>query len=1048
VQLGLVALVLVVGVISAVIAWNQEADAARRDEEASTQQATDLLEGVGRQIEASLAGSAGLVRADGSFNTAAFQRFALELTRSSDLTALAFEPVVAEDQRDEWENRTGQEIVDWDADGSRPSPARAEHFPVEVVAPETQDTRDLIGFDLQGDPTRRDAALLARESRALVVSEPVAAQPSGSPSFFVIKALFGPEDSPAAGQHVGFISTAFPGSRLAQLLEENLPAGDRFRVSDGGAVLASSDPPPSTGLSNTIGVAGRRWTVAIDSGAEPDHRVAWLLGLVALVLAGGMVAFFVRAQAHNRSLDENSRRAELLADLAQRLNGADTVDAVAEVVTTFGRTPVGAAAASIGVIEDGELDVRHGDTVPEEYRRERRVIALDAPLGFAVAAATGEPLRFEDQTAYDEQFPDAGGPPGGGRAFHPIRRANGVTIGAVAHLWEEPIVFDDALVSTLRTIADLTGQAVERARLAEATAREARIAEDLAALAQELASRTSSDDVTTFLTRAVLAPLEADHAAVAVVEGNQLRRHFTPGPITELLHELLPETVPLDDQSPLAEAARTGEVVLLPTEAALEARYPHLAEGWIGLGFRATANLPLRDRSGRLIGALGVAWNHPIDAEEVLDRLATVAGIAGQTLDRARLVERVTTQARHSDAMATLAEVLVTARSADDVVEAVIQHAAAAVDADRVNVALVDEASGELVVHHHPTTAPDLRDRYHRLDPDARVPHVDALRLHQAIAAGNREDFALLYPDLAHALAPWGVHALAANPMRDSRGRDLGAVGFVWDHPIPDDELPRVELRNIADLCAQALERAMLADAEHRLALTMQDTVLQPLPDAVGLRATARYLPASEAVGIGGDWYEGIVRADGRYLVVVGDVAGHGVTAVAQMAQLRASLGTVARLDVPVDEILPQVSLAGRRGEIAIATAGVVEIDPVAGVVRYACAGHPPPLIRLPSGAVVALEDGRQPLLGMAMQPVAAGVADFPEGAVLLCYTDGLIERRDEPIDVSIARLATFFEGVGTDDVEEIADAVLQRWRSQESPIDDVALVVIANVPT
>jgi serine phosphatase RsbU (regulator of sigma subunit) len=254
-------------------------------------------------------------------------------------------------------------------------------------------------------------------------------------------------------------------------------------------------------------------------------------------------------------------------------------------------------------------------------------------------------------------------------------------------------------------------------------------------------------------------------------------------------------------------------------------------------------------------------------------------------------------------------------------------------------------------------------------------------------------------------------------------------------------------LATVAGIAGQTLDRAQLADAEHRLARTLQDSVLTTLPEMEGLRCTARYVPASSAVGMGGDWYEGVRRSADRYLVIVGDIAGHGVTAVAQMAQLRASIGAIARLDTPVEDILPLASTPARADHLAVATAAIVEIDVAQNRLRYCCAGHPPPLVREPSGEVTVLDAGRQPLLGMPMEPGTPGDAGFEPGAVLVCYTDGLIERRAEPIDESIRRLADFLGTIESADADEIADALLERWRGEEGQLDDVALAVVTRVP-
>ena len=132
-----------------------------RTRSTACEQARDLLDGVDRQIEASLAGAAGLVRTDGSFSVAAFERFATELAEASDLTALAFEPVVPAIVADSRRTSVARSST-WRR-ARRRRPRRPVHYPMRVVAPASDTTEALLGFDLQGDPMRSAAA--ARPSR-------------------------------------------------------------------------------------------------------------------------------------------------------------------------------------------------------------------------------------------------------------------------------------------------------------------------------------------------------------------------------------------------------------------------------------------------------------------------------------------------------------------------------------------------------------------------------------------------------------------------------------------------------------------------------------------------------------------------------------------------------------------------------------------------------------------------------------------------------------------------------------------------------------------
>ncbi|MCU1496948.1 MAG: magnesium or manganese-dependent protein phosphatase, partial [Acidimicrobiales bacterium] len=707
VRAALIALVVVIGVTATAVEWHQGGQSAHRNDVAMSRRAVDLVMTTAASTQAGLAGAGGLVRADGSVDLQAFAAYASEVTARSALTALAYEPVVPEAARARYEQAAGGPITDRASDGSFvPAATRAEHYPVRIVVPASSTTHVLLGFDLAGDPVRRAAAAEARDTGNVVFTAPTASQPSGTISFFIVKPLYrlglpvGTEAQRRAAL-AGFISTASVGTALVQDLQAALPPGTRFDLRDGGTVLAASRPAPKGGVTQTVRAANRTWTLLVDGPGKADHGIALLLALLTALVAGGLGYVMERSLRHDHELRRSAELIAHTADLAQSLSAADTVEEVTRIIqeqlSTVLGTPGDTAATSIGVIEGDRLRVMHGPTVPEEYRTRFGAPALSSDLAFTEAARTGQVLLFETQAAYSSRYPAAGGPDVGARAVLPLRRANGTTIGAMAHLWPGPLEFDPALVSTLNTIAQLTGQAIERTRLAQIQAEDARHTKGLARLAQGLASRTNSDAVMTFLTQGVLAPLDAFHAAVGVVDGPVLRRHFTPGELSDLVAASLSADTPLQADSPLTQVARLGEPVLLADEAALRAGYPHLVEAWLAVGFGATANLPLRDRQGNIIGALGVAWDHPVAFDaDLRDRLSTVAGIAGQTLERAQLVDRIRGEARGSEALAELAEVLATARSSEEVAAATVSHAAKVVGADGADVAVLDPATGQL----------------------------------------------------------------------------------------------------------------------------------------------------------------------------------------------------------------------------------------------------------------------------------------------------------------------------------------------------------------
>jgi serine phosphatase RsbU (regulator of sigma subunit) len=175
----------------------------------------------------------------------------------------------------------------------------------------------------------------------------------------------------------------------------------------------------------------------------------------------------------------------------------------------------------------------------------------------------------------------------------------------------------------------------------------------------------------------------------------------------------------------------------------------------------------------------------------------------------------------------------------------------------------------------------------------------------------------------------------------------------------------------------------------------------------------------------------------------VGDVAGHGVPAVAEMIELRSAIHALLRANQPIDRIFTVADeILGAAEQTRIATATVAVFDAHAACVRYASAGHPPPLLRARDGSVEVLLDGRRPVLGVpSTEGYVVAERPFERGATFVAYTDGLIERRHEDLLDSINRLAELLRGTDLDG-EPLADAILGARGDVEATTDDVALVV------
>lgn len=232
---------------------------------------------------------------------------------------------------------------------------------------------------------------------------------------------------------------------------------------------------------------------------------------------------------------------------------------------------------------------------------------------------------------------------------------------------------------------------------------------------------------------------------------------------------------------------------------------------------------------------------------------------------------------------------------------------------------------------------------------------------------------------------------------------------------------------------------------EHEIALRLQHAMLPAELRLPGRELAVRYQP-SAPLEVSGDWFDLLELVDGRLAVSVGDVVGRGLGAAGVMGQLRSALSAAAlaveRPGVALD-VLDRFArrVPGATGSTAIQAV----IDTPARTVTYASAGHPPPMLVHPDGAVKQLDEATDPPLGARPEPAARpeAVVDHPPGSTLVLYTDGLIERRGEDISVGLARLADTLARHAHLHPEEIADAVLSELRMTSTVEDDTALLVL-----
>ena len=208
----------------------------------------------------------------------------------------------------------------------------------------------------------------------------------------------------------------------------------------------------------------------------------------------------------------------------------------------------------------------------------------------------------------------------------------------------------------------------------------------------------------------------------------------------------------------------------------------------------------------------------------------------------------------------------------------------------------------------------------------------------------------------------------------------------------------------------KAYERELLAarDRERTISHTLQQSLLAGAPPRDDRFAVAAlYQAAVEQLEVGGDWHDAFRLEGGRVAVVVGDVVGRGLTAAAAMGQLRSAVRALAVTGAGPAALLRHLDTFVEQVETAqFATLVYAEIDPDTGGVIYAAAGHPPPVLVTADGARLCM-DGRSTPLGVGADtvPRVEATMHLDPGDRLVLYTDGLVERRHESIDVGLERL-------------------------------------------
>jgi PAS domain S-box-containing protein len=368
--------------------------------------------------------------------------------------------------------------------------------------------------------------------------------------------------------------------------------------------------------------------------------------------------------------------------------------------------------------------------------------------------------------------------------------------------------------------------------------------------------------------------------------------------------------------------------------------------------------------------------------------------------------------------------------------------------------------------HVDPAVAPVLR-----LYLQARIPALtEANPVARALRTGHTlrlpaDATKLLQESLVSGLARDLIGRLAPEtallvPLR-ARGRTVGLISL-YNGPargalsVEDEAV----IQDVAGRAGLALDNTRLYQQQRRVAEELQRAMLTDPPQAAHLQFAVRYVPAGQAAQVGGDWYDAFTQPGGVVTVTIGDVVGHDVAAAAAMGQLRSMLRNIAaHTGAGPADVLYGLDTAMRTLRMSLtATAVVARIEQTpaeraagSAHLHWSSAGHPPPVILEADGTVTDLAD-REPDLLLGLDPDLARTEHtftLTAGATLLLYTDGLIERRDQPLDEGLGLLHQRLTGLATRSVtlDELCDDLLAHLLPPH-PQDDVALIAVRLTPT
>jgi GAF domain-containing protein/anti-sigma regulatory factor (Ser/Thr protein kinase) len=456
----------------------------------------------------------------------------------------------------------------------------------------------------------------------------------------------------------------------------------------------------------------------------------------------------------------------------------------------------------------------------------------------------------------------------------------------------------------------------------------------------------------------------------------------------------------------------------------------------------------------RVIGACAmVSWRRPYTADDVVLAME-VARRCASAVDHAALLGESEERRERLALLANVGEQLASTLDLDETTRGVLERIIPVI-ADYGVVVLGERRRFHRVDVRHVDRAVEraFRDQFMDalVDLDGQEPVARAMRSGAPViiesvptASRGRGDDDAFAP--ARAL---GAVSVLAVPLRNN-GTIVGGMVFGYASSGRHYSVNDVPLAlDIARRVALAVDRARVFDAERRTAETLQRSLLpEELPDLPTVGLCARYIPGGRAE-VGGDWYDVVRLSGGRLGVVIGDVAGHGVRAAAVMGQLRNALRAFGGEGYAPAALVERLNrFVFENGPNDMATLCYAVVDPTNGSFQAVSAGHPPPVVVGTAGAVRWLHGvGGPPIGADERSRYRVSETVLEAGDTVIMYTDGLIERRRESLDVGLQRMLDAAASAPRPaDLDRTCDHLIAELLPDGVAEDDVAVLTVRYV--